>query len=168
MSERKIRALCPICKKSFTFEIDSEIVKNAKRYPIPFTSDHVCEEGSVLIVYIDRNYEVRHVERVHDTSYIEDNKEPSNNVGRNLSVNQKIIYACTLKCEELRDKGIPNVIEKRLLNMVSKDKEISLSSILEKCKVFEKALNRKIEPGTISKLLEKYVKEGIIYKKVLN
>lgn len=168
MSERKIRALCPICKKSFTFEINSEIIKNAKKFPIPFTSDHRCQEGNVLVVYVDSNYEVRHVEQVHDTSIIENNmKETQDNIVVNLPTNRKIIYGCNLKCEELRDRGIPNIIEKRLLNMIANEKEIALSKILEKCKVMEKALNRKIEMNVIQKLLEKYVTEGVIFKKEL-
>ena len=166
MSERKIRALCPICKKSFSFGIDSEIIKNAKRYPIPFTTDHQCQDEHVLVVYVDRNYEVRHVEQVHDTSSIENNmKEAHDNIVVNLPTNQKIIYGCNFKCEELRDRGIPNIIEKRLLNMIATEKEITLSKILESCKVMEKALNRKIELSTITKLLEKYVEEGVIFKK---
>ena len=165
MSERKIRALCPICKKSFTFGIDSSIIKNAKRYPIPFTSDHVCEEGSVLIVYIDRNYEVRHVEKVHETGNIDTMKEILDERVGSLTTNQKIIYGCNFKCEELKDRGIPNIIEKRILNMIAAEKEINLASILEKCKVMEKALNRKIEMSVIQKLLEKYIAEGVIFKR---
>ena len=168
MSERKIRALCPICKKSFTFEIDSGIIKNAKKYPIPFTSDHRCQEGHVLVVYVDSNYEVRHVEQVHDTSNIENNiKEIQDNIIVNIPVNQKIVYGCNFKCEELRDRGIPNIIEKRLLNMIATEKEITLAKILESCKVMEKALNRKIEMTTVQKLLKKYVDEGVIFKKEL-
>ena len=169
MSERKIKALCPICKKSFTFGINSEIIKNAKKYPIPFTSDHRCQEGNVLVVYVDSNYEVRHVEQVHDTSNIENNiKEIPDQVVVNLPADQKIIYGCNFKCEELRDRGIPNIIEKRLLNMIATEKEITLKKIIESCKVMEKALNRKIEMTTIQKLLEKYVTEGVIFKKELN
>ena len=70
--------------------------------------------------------------------------------------------------EELRDRGIPNIIEKRLLNMIATEKEITLKKIIESCKVMEKALNRKIEMSTIQKLLEKYVIEGVIFKKELN
>lgn len=168
MSERRIRALCPICKKSFTFEINSEIIKNAKKYPLPFTSNHRCQEGHVLVVYVDKNYEVRHVEQVHDTSNTENNiKETQDNIVVNLPANQKIIYGCNFKCEELRDRGIPNIIEKRLLNMIATKKEITLSKILESCKVMEKALNRKIEMNTIQKLLKKYVDEGVIFRKEL-
>ena len=51
--------------------------------------------------------------------------------------------------------------------MIASDKEIDLATILVKCKVMEKALNRKIEMSVIQKLLEKYITEGVIYKKQL-
>lgn len=164
LPDRKIRALCPICKKSFSFEIDSEIIKNSKRFPIPFTSDHY-HEGNVLVVYIDKNYEVRHVEQVHSTKNMKNIKELQDKLIVKLPPDHHIIYGCNLKCEEIRAKEIPNIIEKRLLNIISKEKEISLIKILENCRVMEKALNRKIEIGTIKKLLEKYVSEGVIFKR---
>jgi hypothetical protein len=73
-----------------------------------------------------------------------------------------------ISCETIDDCKIPNIIEKKILFNIAKNKEISLSNLLTKLKPMEKAFNRKIERDFVLKVVNKFIENGQVEKLYLN
>ena len=166
-------AICPICNKTIYFKIDKNLIEETHKMIVPFITEH-CD--NVLITYIDKHFNVRGIEPVHNIldSMItkkkqnEDIIQPINSEFiEQLSMDERTIFVCQLECESINKEQIPNILEKQLLKIISKYNEISLAILLNKVKGLEKALNRIIDRDIILKIIEKYIQKGVISKQYL-
>lgn len=170
---KTLTSICPICHKQVSFSIDTQIIRNSTRFPVGFLIKH-CNKH--LIAYIDANYHARGIHPVASSFQETNNEEPSEEYQAepitpefilNLPKDERIMFYCENDCSELNNEKFPNVLDKQLVGIIAKDKEISLAQIIKKAGFLEKALNRKIEKDTVLKILDKYVQKGIISKLIL-
>lgn len=173
INKRAIKAKCPLCNKTITFDIDRDLIEKTNKIILPFVIEH-CD--SVLITYLDKHFDVRGIEPVHNILDINKlkqlhNEEITQSVNSEfiaqLSEDERTIFVCKLGCDSINMDKIPNFLEKQLLKIISKYNEISLAILIKKVTGFEKALNRIIDREIILKILEKYIHRGIIAKQYL-
>jgi len=166
-------ANCPHCKKIIIFDINKELVSRSNSYPIPFVIEH-CKK--TLIAYVDAHFKVRGVQPVFNilekkNIQVENNhikaKLMTSDFISNMSSEEKIILTCDYNCDSLKKQNIPNILEKQIIMIIAKYKEISIAILIKELSNIEKAINRKIDQDAILKVTEKYIKKGIIKKQIV-
>jgi hypothetical protein len=170
---KRVHVRCPICSENFYIFIEAKIISEAKKYPVAFVLEH---NNHTLIAYIDSNFIVRGVKSVLNLkgnlapvmSQLDKNERSSAyGLLENMSLEERTIFYCQSGCEEFQKSNIPNVLDKQILNLILKHKEISLAKMLSNLSILEKALNRKIDERTILQILDKYMKQGLIIRHVM-
>lgn len=175
MSTKKIFAPCPLCKKTMFFDVDEALILESQRFPVPFVVEH-CDR--TLIAYIDSNFKVRGIESVFNifdkTKQKQEEKEEivhaeliTPDFVNRLTPDEKTIFCCSAGCDAILREKIPNILNKQIITMISRHKEISLAILLKKLEPLEKALNRTIDRTTILKVLKDYLEKGIIVQETL-
>ena len=160
--EIEVIGYCPICKKSITFTIDKNLILNASKLPVPFRVEHCKNE---FIVFIDANFICKETRLL-----IKDKKEVNvNSLFNNskfiaeLTPDDLIVYEYNSREGFLLDK-IPDLAEKHIIRVISRNQEVSLSKLLHECEILEKALNRNIGREKLLNILNKYIEKGIIIR----
>ena len=174
MSEKKsVLASCPVCKNTFIFDVEKDLILNSHKYPIPFVIEH-C--GKTLIAYVDAHFNCRGIESVYNIiekkklEVVQDHikAEPINSEFIDkMSPDEKLIFICDTGYDLLSKEEIPNVLDKQILMTIAKHGEISLAILIKKLSNLEKALNRKIDRETILGIIERYIKKKVIQKQIL-
>lgn len=169
---KNLRTLCPICSNSFSFEIEEKILKNAERFPVPFVVNH-CNR--TILVYVDAQRKVRGSHIVFNSKDQRKQEMVSNSSAKllkkddlaELSIDERTLYKCMAGCESVKKEEIPDIFEKQVLLILSKEREMSLKSLMERLPKIEKALNKHIGREGLIDLLNKYKNKDIIRKHII-
>ncbi|MBN1216941.1 MAG: hypothetical protein JXA99_16080 [Candidatus Lokiarchaeota archaeon] len=170
---KTIFSQCPVCKKTMQIDIDLDIISNSNKHLNPFVSEH-C--GETILVHIDSDGKVRGTQIVHnslkinnDNNFLENsqfNSSAPNDIKQCIQ-DQSLIYLSNIEYKDMLKEDIPDIIDKILLKIISKEKEISLALLIEKSAVFGQALNKNINKKSIINILDKYIEKGLIDKQLL-
>ncbi len=159
--EIDIISSCPICNKPITCTIDRRIILNALKLPVPFKIDH-C--GSKFIIFIDANFDCIDTRLLFQAKKEADHSHFMHSQSHSrLTYDDLIMYEFNSESGFLIDK-IPDLTEKHILRVISKNKEVSLGRLTQECAVLEKALNKNISREVLLHILEKYTEKEIIKK----
>ena len=178
MMSKDITTFCPLCQNKLFFKIDEELVLKSKRFPKAFTFEH-CDRS--LIIYLDAQFKVRGVDIAFKTENKDVTKTPIDNndtkymISKFISkdfvelkpIEERTFYKNNSTHEAHQHLSIPDLLERQLINLIYKNNEISLDSLLKKSSYLEDAMNININSNLIQKSLENYVNENIISKRVL-
>ena len=175
---KQVRSICPLCGESFKFSIDQRIIKETHKFPAAVTFEH-CNR--ILIIYIDSNFQVRGVDSAFKVNSNENRNYRENIIdGSPLTeiidkdyiyqktIEERTLYRFNSRLEAINRQEIPDLFEKQLLNILYKQKELSLYELLQEALILEKALNIKVNYHLIQNALEKYVKQNVIIRRILN
>lgn len=163
----EILGTCPICEKAITFHVNKDLLLSATKFPIPFRIQH-CKR--TLISYVDESFKCLGTQLFIDIYKEENNPEDSSiaqpinsQMISQLSPDTKMVYEINeLKTDQI--EKIPNLIEKHLLRVLLKKRDVSLAMLIEESMILEKALNRTIDKMMILNIIEKYIQKEFIVK----
>ncbi len=175
MSEQKlVRSICPKCQQTFSFEVSTKFFHDNKSPQVPFVIHH-C--GNTFITYIDHNFKVRSINAVfssldfnQDVDIINclDAQPLNKKLLDKMTLEDRTRFICEIGCENVDKESIPNVLDKTIVSIIAKKKEITLAELILKLHPLEKALNRQLGTETILKVLHKYIEKGIISKQIIS
>lgn len=172
---KQVRSICPLCGETFKFSIDEEIIRKTHKFPVAVTIEH-CNR--ILILYIDSHFQVRGVDSAFkingdgNRKNIIDGSLLTEIVDRDFiyqkTIEERTLYRFNSRREAINRQDIPDLFEKQLLNILYKQKELSLYELLQEALILEKALNIKVNYHLIQNALEKYVNQNVIIKRILD
>jgi hypothetical protein len=165
---------CPICHKIISFDCEKDYLLNSKSFPILFLIEH-CNES--LIVHVDESLEVK---KVLSVSNILERRDTGSNQERmhgepvtasfiqKMPLEERMLLASNYNYDNLIKMQLPNVLEKQIILQIAKSNEISFAILLKKIVPLEKALNRTIDHDLVQKIVDKYVGQGLIKKRLIS
>lgn len=164
------KAICPICNQQIVLDLNRDFIEQSERFPVQFLIEH-CNQS--LIIYVDRNYEVKGIESIDNILERRDYKRQNNHIPGEpinsdffdkMSSEEKLILSSNYDLDYIKEQQFPNVLEKQIILQIAKFNRISVAVLLQKLSGLEKALNRKIDQDSLLKIIDKYVERGIISK----
>ncbi|MHA1520655.1 MAG: hypothetical protein ACTSRK_10780 [Promethearchaeota archaeon] len=175
---RDLTGVCPICKEGFLLKIEESIIDSATSFPVVFSTQH-CSHA--LICYIDGNFTIRMIEIAHiaqtsNSSAAQETLSPEIPLSESetemmelsdLKKEQRIILECTITKSQVGEHKFPNIVEKQIFFQILKHGNLTLDRLLEELKVIQSALNIEISGETLSPIIDKYVKAGLLKKSVI-
>jgi hypothetical protein len=174
---KQIRSVCPLCGEHFKFSIDEGLIRKTHKFPATVTFEH-CNR--ILIIYLDAHLQVRGIDSAFKVcsdekhNYREDSIDGSilteiidRDFIHDKTIEERTLYRFNSRRDAINRQDIPDLFEKQLLNILYKQKELSLYELLEEALILEKALNIKVNYQLIQNILEKYVNQNVIIKRIL-
>jgi hypothetical protein len=174
---KQIRTICPLCGENFKFNIDEGLIRKSHKFPTAVTFEH-CNR--VLIIYLDAHLQVRGIDSAFKVNSNEKHNHHENSIDGSIlteivdrdfiydkTIEERTLYRFNSRRDAIIRQEIPDLFEKHLLNILSKQKELSLYEVLQESIILEKALNIKVNYPLIQKVLEKYVNQNVIIKRIL-
>ncbi|MFX1498615.1 MAG: hypothetical protein ACFFBH_13910 [Promethearchaeota archaeon] len=164
------KAICPICNQQIVLDLNRDFIEQSERFPVQFLIEH-CNQS--LIIYVDRNYEVKGIESIDNILERREYKTQNNHIPGEpinsdffdkMSSEEKLILSSNYDLDYIKEQQFPNVLEKQIILQIAKFNRISVAVLLQKLSGLEKALNRKIDQDSLLKITDKYVERGIISK----
>jgi len=162
MMAKTLSFTCPTCKTQVNFQLNEHFIASATKYPIPISIKHCTK---VLIVYIDANFKIRAIESAFDLLDMDDldSMEHSSNSSNFVSSNDIIAYTSKMDDDEIVYDNIQDLIEKKLLHNIFKNKKIQLNALVTLIKEYFDPFTTPIDlHALIKRKLEKYIINGLI------
>jgi hypothetical protein len=174
---KQIRSICPLCGEYFNFSIDEGLIRKSHKFPTAVTFEH-CNR--ILIIYLDAHLQVRGVDSAFKVGSNEKHNYHENSIDGSIlteivdrdfihdkTIEERTLYRFNSRRDAINRQDIPDLFEKQLLKILYKHKELSLHELLQEVLILEKALNIKVNYHLIQNVLEKYVNQNVLNKRIL-